>query len=230
MDIMKIGKIRNKSQLKKYNINKPLYNGNYLFHYLIITNNIIGLKLCKYMVNRMDENDMNGFMLAAKEGRYKILYYLIKTYPEYIYNKNDMNMNFLHYLSPDTHDYISTISHNNIDWVYLFQTYSTDYTSPLDLLFKMGTYTNIIKIIKLFDIDYSIYMSQPSFFNLLVNSNLKPEQIIIIIDVIYRKNKMIFTFVDDMGYNISFPIVMMNNMKMVRYIVKKCGKYKKFEL
>ena len=73
IDIMKIGKIKTLHQLKEYNINEPIFNNNYLFHYLIIANNIAGLKLTKFPVNRVNDDDYNAFMLAAKENNTVIL-------------------------------------------------------------------------------------------------------------------------------------------------------------
>jgi hypothetical protein len=40
IDLMKIGNIKSKTALKKYKLNKPLMNGNYLFHYLILTGTV----------------------------------------------------------------------------------------------------------------------------------------------------------------------------------------------
>ena len=225
IDVMKIGRIKKKSQLKHYSINKPIYNNNYLFHYMIITNNIVGLKLTKYPINKMNDDDYDGFMLAAKEGNYNILNYLIKTYPEYIYNKNSMNMTFLHYLSPQDKMYYEIIQNNMIDWEFLFQIYSTQHLSCLDLLFVQGSYTVIKKVLLLLKkIDYSLYQSQPSYFNILINDKLKPNYIIMLLDILYSIDPHIFTYVDDMGYNISFPLVLYNDITLIHYIVKKCGK------
>ena len=101
LDLNKIINIKKISDIKKYDINKPLYNTNYLFHYLIITKNLKGLKLVKFPVHMENHDFLNAFHLAAKEtiDDYSILEYLINTYPQYIYNKNRNNDAFTFYLS-----------------------------------------------------------------------------------------------------------------------------------
>ena len=37
IDIIKIGQIKKLKQLRKYDLDKPIYNSNYCFHYLILT-------------------------------------------------------------------------------------------------------------------------------------------------------------------------------------------------
>jgi len=231
IDIMKIGKIKTKKQLAEYKINKPIFNNNYLFHYLILTNNITALKLTKYPIDMMNDDNMNGFMLAASQQNYVLLVYFIKTYPEFIYCKNNNNMNFLHYLEPTNKLYYNIINGNNLKWYQLFSTYSILHISPLDLLFMNGTYNNISKVIHN-KINYSnytahsflgSYQSQPSFFNIFINMNLTTLNIISILDTLYNVDNMIFTYTDDMGYNISFVIILKNDILLAKYIVKKCG-------
>ena len=77
--------IKNIKELKKYNINKPVYLNNYLFHYLIIFNKLDILKLDKFPIYKEDEEGLNGFFLAAKYDNIEILKYLIEEYPDYIY-------------------------------------------------------------------------------------------------------------------------------------------------
>ena len=224
IDIIKIGKIKKKSQLKKYNLYKPLFNNNYLFHFLIIANNLTGLKLTTFPVNIVNSDNYNGLMLASYYNNYKILLYLLKKYPDYIYLKNNNNMNFLHYLSPTENNYYSMIKNNKgIKWNQLFLTYSTSHFSALDLLFINGKFNIINRVIKMVDLNYSLYQSQPSFFNLFINTKLSSSQIMLVLDNIYKKDKMIFTYVDDMGYDISFVIVLKNDIILVEYIVEKCG-------
>lgn len=229
IDIIKIGKIKKLSQLKKYSINKPINNSDYLFHYMILANNIIGLKLTVYPVSMVNGDDYNGFMLAAKEGKYNILRYLIHRYPEFIYNKNKKNMTFLHYIEP-SNEYVDIISSfKSVDWNSLFQIYSSNtHMSCLDLLFKKGSFVIIKKIIKILNLKkndhfLSTYISQPSFFNLSINKKLTTKNIIDILDILYRIDSNIFSLADDMGYTIAFPLVLLNDKDLIHYIVKKCG-------
>ena len=225
IDIIKIGQIKNMKQLKNYNINKPIFLNNYLFHYLILTNNITALKLATYPINMINENDYNGFMLAAKDENYIILNYLIKKYSKYVYNKNSNNMTFLHFLQPTTKDYYKLIMHNaKMDMNQMFQTYSVKHISCLDILFKNGKYTIIKNILLKYNtIDYTIYQTQPSYFYIFGNTNLTSENIINILEIIYKSDNKIFTYVDDMGYNISFSTSVLTRFILLQYIVKKCG-------
>lgn len=67
MNYKNIININTKKQLIKYKLNKPLYQNNYLFHYLIIFNNLKGLKLYKFPIYIENNDNLNGFLLAAKE-------------------------------------------------------------------------------------------------------------------------------------------------------------------
>jgi hypothetical protein len=225
IDIIKIGQIKNMKQLKNYNINKPIFLNNYLFHYLILTNNITALKLATYPINMINENDYNGIMLAAKDENYIILNYLIKKYSKYVYNKNSNNMTFLHFLQPTTKDYYKLIMHNaKMDMNQMFQTYSVKHISCLDILFKNGKYTIIKNILLKYNtIDYTIYQTQPSYFYIFGNTNLTSENIINILEIIYKSDNKILTYVDDMGYNISFSTSVLTRFILLQYIVNKCG-------
>ena len=82
INLLEIGNIKTKKQLKKYHVNTSILNGNYLFHYLIITDNLAGLKLQNYMIYRYNIDGLNGFMLSAREKKYNILDYYKNT-PKY---------------------------------------------------------------------------------------------------------------------------------------------------
>ena len=225
IDIIKIGQIKKLKQLRKYDLDKPIYNSNYCFHYLILTNNLTALKLYKFPINMVNDEDYNGFMLAAKEEKITILKYFIDNYP-YIYNKNNTNLVFLHLLPPKSKEYSNIISYlakiDGIDWKLLFQTYSSNnHTCCLDLLFT-SSYSIIMKTIKILNLDYSNYIAHPAYFN-CINKLLKPQYIIDILDYLYTNDTNIFNYVDDMGYNISYLIVLLDNFELIKYIIKKCG-------
>ena len=65
IDLMKICNIKSKATLKHYPLNKPLMNGNYLFHYLILTNNIKGLRLGKHPLFRLNNDGLNPVVSNA---------------------------------------------------------------------------------------------------------------------------------------------------------------------
>lgn len=232
IDLMKIGKIHTKAQLKKYHINSELLNGNYLFHYLILTNNLTGLKLYTHPIYRNNTDGLNGFMLAAKEKKYEILDYFIKKYTtgvdkDLVYIKNRRNMNFVHFLSPEDPEYIELIKNNpKINWVELFSLYSNAHINGIDILFLRGSYSTIKKMIEIVDFDYKSYISQPYHFNLLVNDDLSNSQIIKLFDLLETKDINILNYSDDIGYDVSFPIVLKeddDNLSLVKYIVEKKG-------
>ena len=233
IDLMKIGKIRTKKQLKEFHINKELMNGNYLFHYLILTNNLVGLKLASHPIYKFNNDDMNGFMLAAKEKKYEILKYLINKYKSnYIYAKNKKNMNFLHFLNPEDMMYIDIIKYfyKSVDWKKLFGSYSNAHMNGIDILFLKGSYNVITTIINNIKLNYGAYISQPYAFELLMNNNLTNTNIINILNQLEKEDINIFKYTDNNGYNISFPIVLKisstdtNDIKLLKYIVDKCGK------
>ena len=222
---MKIGNIKSKTALKKYKLNKPLMNGNYLFHYLILTGNLKGLQYYKHSINNFNNDNLNGLMLAAKEKKYKILDYFLKKYSTNVINqKNRKGMNFLHYLNPNDDEYFELIENNdNVNWGNLYQNYSTNHISPLDLLFLQGKYKIINNIINKFKFNYKSYISQPYHFNLILNSNLKNNYVEKILDTLESQDENILKYNDDMGYDISYPIVLNDDFDLIKYIIKKRG-------
>ena len=91
-------KIINLKNLNNFILDKPIFQKNYLFHYLIELNNLEGLKLSKWPIHIENNDGLNGFHIAAKNSNIKILEYLIKTYPDYIYNRNSNKYRFTFYL------------------------------------------------------------------------------------------------------------------------------------
>ena len=151
IDLMKIGNIKTKAALKKIPLNKPLMNGNYLFHYLILTNNLKGLSLYNHRIFYLNNEGLNGLMLAARDKKYKILNYLINKYKnsKIIYQKNRKGMNFLHFMNLDDKEYIDIINNNDINWIQLFQSTSISHITGLELLFLQGRYSLINTIINI---------------------------------------------------------------------------------
>ena len=89
IDLIKISKIKTKAQLKKYHKTTPINNLGYLFHYLILTGNLTGLKLYKFPVYKNNIDGLNGLMLAAREKKYNILNYLLEKYKKNINQINE---------------------------------------------------------------------------------------------------------------------------------------------
>ena len=102
IDFETIIKLKSNKKLKKFNIKKPLFLNNYLFHYLILVNNLEALKLTTFSIYIENTDNLNGFQLAAKEDKYEILCYLIEEYSDYIYNVNSKEETFINYLQMKT--------------------------------------------------------------------------------------------------------------------------------
>ena len=116
----KISKIKSKKDIKKFKIEEPIFLNNYLFHYLIMTNNIKGMEIATHPIYMENDEGLQGFHLAAKVASetksLNMLKMLIKKYPEYASNINYLNETFLDYM--DISDDIITIIEENktIDW------------------------------------------------------------------------------------------------------------------
>ena len=149
--------------------------------------------------------------------------YFLKKYKNIINKKNRKGMNFLHYLNPNDDEYLELIENNDIDWTNLYQSYSTTHTSPLDLLFLQGKYNIINNIIKKFNFNYKSFLSQPYHFSLILNSNLKKNYVEKILDDLENQDENILKYVDDMGHDVSFPIILNEDFDLIKYIVKKRG-------
>ncbi len=67
IDFKKIINIKNKQELNEYPLDKPIFQSNYLFHYLILIGNLDGLKLSNFPIYIENNDGLNGFHLAAKE-------------------------------------------------------------------------------------------------------------------------------------------------------------------
>jgi hypothetical protein len=220
INLLDIGGIRNINDMRKYSISKPIFLNNYLFHYLILTNNLKGLKLDKFTVFKENEDGLNGFHLAAKYNNYPILRYLVRSYPDYIYNRNTRNENFLHYCDPTNINYKRFIMKYSLDWSYLYQKYSTDNICNLDTLFSMGSYNTIKRIVSKYNFKYDIYNETPTYFNLLLNDQLKTKEIILLLKNIYRQDNRIFSYTDLQGNNFLYPVVLKGNFKLLKYLYK----------
>jgi hypothetical protein len=118
LNLKKIINIKNKNDLLDYPLNKPIYLSNYLFHYLIEFGNLTALKLIDIPVYIENNDNLNGFHIAAKYDKIEVLIYLIKKYPNYIYNTNNNNKLFTDYINIDK-ILILLKSFPNLDWYRL---------------------------------------------------------------------------------------------------------------
>jgi hypothetical protein len=173
----KIINIKTRADLdnSKFDIDKPIFYDNYLFHYLIILNKLDILKMEKFPVYKMNEDNMDAFMLAAKYDNIVILKYLLKEYPEYCQNHNDENLGFINYLSDSTKIISLMKEFTNIDWYYLFKFKTKKNIDFYSYLISILNFKDLEWILKNFD--------DPKHFNryyvlsgILMNDKIKDAQ------------------------------------------------------
>lgn len=120
-NIHKIMDLKNPTDLDNYNPNKPIFYKNYLFHYLIMFDKLELLKLNKHPINKFNEENLDGLMLAAKYNNMLILEYLIEEYPNETQNHNSEGLNFINYIKNPNKIIKLIKDYPNINWEYLFK-------------------------------------------------------------------------------------------------------------
>jgi hypothetical protein len=218
IDLLKIGKISTKKDIEKYELNSPIFLDNYLFHYLILTNNLKALKLYKFPFEKENDDKLNGFHLASKYDNFKILKYLLEKYPKLSNTLNSNKENFLHYLSVDTENYKSILENKKINLSNLIQQYSIDKISPLDIVFNSGSYENIINVIKNIKIKYYEYTDTPPFFGIILNSKLNNKERIKILKELHKKDKKSLSYTDLEGNNFLYPLILEDNLELFKFL------------
>ena len=178
IDFEKIINIKNKQDLKDFPIDKPLHQGNYLFHYLIMFNNLDGLKLSKFPIFIENSDGLNGFHLAAKENYIPILTYLIETYPDYIYNRNQEREAFSLYLAFE--EFTGLINKfPKLNWVDLLEFGSKNSFIFKSIILNLGS-KDLEQFIKAYNI--KPHLKNQYLFGIVINHMLKPADKIKILD------------------------------------------------
>ena len=225
IDFDKISKIKTKNDIKKYKIDEPIFLSNYLFHYLIMTNNLNGLKVIKHPIFKENNEGLQGFHLAAKvyseTKKLKLLEFLLENYSEYSGNINYFNENFLEYMDV-TDDLIKLIKkYKDIKWeILLTHEMNTDDTlkrSILDNIFFEGSYKLIKFIVDKFNIDWK-ELDRIPFFQLPYNVNLKTKERINILEKI-KGNGKLFTL-NKRGSNMVLATIEGDDLDLLKYLVK----------
>lgn len=208
IDFKKIINIKNVSDLKEYILNAPIFHSNYLFHYLILINNLDGLKLQKFPIYIENSDGLNGFHLAAKEGNINILSYLIETYPEYIYNKNNDNM-FTYYL-PSEYFSVLMNKYPKLKWIELID------SNTLKYIMTTLSYNELINFFKVYDIKPN--NGNQYLYGILENNLLTDDQ----------KMKILNNFTDDeinakteFGVGIIIYVLYVNNKTLFDYLINR---------
>lgn len=178
IDFDKIINIKNKEDLKDFSIDKPIHLGNYLFHYLVMLNNLAGLKLTKFPVYLENSDGLNGFHLAAKENNISILSYLIETYPEYVNNRNLSREAFSVYLAFE--EFTGLINKfPKINWIDLIESGSKSNYILKSIILNLGP-KDLDKFIKAYNI--KPHLKNQYLFGVISNHILKSSEKIKILD------------------------------------------------
>lgn len=208
INFKKIINIKNINNLSNFNLFKPIFKKNYLFHYLIELNNIDALKLTKFPIYIEDNNALNGFHIAAINSNIKILEYLIETYPEYIYNQNIRNETFAFYLH--FNQFTNLIKkYNNLDWNKLI---NNNILTNIILNLNYKKLNQFINIYKFNSID--IYLN-----NIIKSNNLSIDEKIKILNN-YSNEELNIKYYQD-GIGIIFPALDTNDEKLINYLLDK---------
>ena len=209
----KIIKIKSLEDLTFFQIDKPLLNKNYIFHYLTIVDNLDGLKLKKFPVFIENNDGLNCFHLAAKESNIDILYYLIDNYSDYIYNRNKKKETFINYL-----DYTNIIilikKYPDLDWNYLIDNNSKKILN--NILININ-YTDLIEFIKYLKLKLSIDNYQ-YLFSIINNYNITTEEKIKIFND-YSDDKL--NVKNDNGEGIILTVININDNILFNYLLER---------
>ncbi len=238
IDLKKIHDINSKGSFKKftkkYKIDEPLFLGNYLFHYLIMFDNLNALKFDKHPIYQENHEGLQGIHIAAKIANEtkdcKVIEYLLKNYEEYIYNNDHWGRNMLNWIDePSDHIYKLIKNNSNIDWYRLLIWKAPEYNeSFLDKIFQSGSSkfvlyifnTYIYPIIKKYEDTndgYSFNQDTTFLTRIFGNVNLKNTDIIKIFDKINNDilKKIIFR-----GNSIINFVIKFRNLNLLKYFVE----------
>ena len=208
IDFENIIKIKSNKRLKKFNIKKPLFLNNYLFHYLILVNNLEGLKLIKFPIYIENTDNLNGFHLAAKEDRFEILCYLIEEYSDYIYNVNSKEETFINYIQVKTLIKLMK-KYSDIDWNNLIK------REQLNIILINSTFNELNEFMKFYKFKIEDeYIS----YTILYNSNINENDKIKIYDI-FSNNQLYGLIIEAIikNYEIIFNYLLKRDVKIDIY-------------
>jgi hypothetical protein len=179
LNVKQIINIKSKNDIKKYNLNTPLFNNNYLFHYLILLKNLDGLKLVKYPIFKENNDGLNGFHLAAKEYDHYILCFLIENYPNYIYNK-DHNSNSFAYFLPSKEIIKLIKKYPSLDWNDLIENGTAKKNIITKIILSNLNYKDLQEFINIYKLN--LIDNNQLLFNIIYNQNINSKDKIKILD------------------------------------------------
>jgi len=212
IDFEKIINIKNKQDLNKFSIDKPLFQSNYLFHYLILLNNLDGLKLVKFPVYLENSDGLNGFHLAAKENNIEILLYLIESYPDYIYNRNILRESFAVYLQFE--EFTGLIkAHPKLDWFNLIELGSKSKSLLKSIILNLDS-KELSKFIEAYNIKPEA--RNQYLFGVISNHHLKSKDKIKILDKFSDKE---INIKNDYAEGLLLSVLYLNDKILFEYLI-----------
>lgn len=220
----KISKIKTKKDIKKYKIDEPIFLSNFLFHYLIMVDNIKGMEIVKHPIYKENNEGLQGYHLAAKvyseNKSLDMLKLLVKDYPEYAGNINYFNENFLQYLGVSD-DLITLIKlSKKINW-YLLLTHENEYDDGnkkcflVDIFFE-GSNKLINYLLDEFDFDWYELDTIP-FFQIVKNEKINTKEKINILKKISKKHDL--NKITKRGFNIIFPVIESGDIDLLKFLI-----------
>ena len=214
IDFKKIINIKNKQQLKEFSLDKPIFDSNYLFHYLVSIGNIDGLKLEKFPVYLENNDGLNAFHIAAKENQIEILYYLIDNYPDYIYNQNKFKELFTGYLQFEEFNNLIK-KYPNLDWEDLLNNNIKD-SSIIGLILNNLNYKQLKEFISL--TKFKPKNKYQYLFGIIKNINLKKDELIKILDLFTDED---LNIKDNTGGGLLIQAIINNDENLSKYLIDR---------
>lgn len=214
IDFKKIINIKNKQQLNEFSLDKPIFDVNYLFHYLVGLGNLDALKLHKFPVYLTNNDELNAFHIAAKENQIEILCYLIDNYPEYIYNRNINQESFVRYLQFEEFNNLIK-KYSNLDWDDLLNDY-VDNISIIGSILSNLNYKQLKEFISL--TNFKPKNKYQYLFGIIKNINLKKDELIKILDIFTDEE---INIKDNRSGGLLLQAIGNNDDDLVKYLINR---------
>jgi hypothetical protein len=214
IDFKKIINIKNKQQLNEFSLDKPIFDSNYLFHYLVSIGNIDALKLEKFPVYIENNDGLNAFHIAAKENQIEILCYLIENYPDYIYNRNKSKELFTGYLQFEEFNNLIK-NYPNLDWEDLLNNNIKD-NSIIGLILNNLNYKQLKEFISL--TNFKPKNKYQYIFGIIKNINLKKDELIKILDIFTDEE---INIKDNSGGGLLIQAIINNDENLAKYLIDR---------
>jgi hypothetical protein len=210
IDLKEIINIKNKKQLEKFKLDKPIEFSNYLFHYLIIFNKLDILQLENFPIYKENDDGLNGFFLAAKKNNIPILKYLLNAYPDYIYNTNEIGDMFINFLEPKN---ILKILNKKLDLELLLKHRISPENNKDIVLDSILLNCNFNELQKLFN----LYKPKKYPLNyLFINDKLNEKEIIILLK---QFDSSIYDLRDQNDMNLIFSAIEKNSKILLEFLL-----------